>query len=294
MQGYKRIILFCFVVYFMATTLTTYSNIKQYYTLKNSKEVSIKNLDKFLKKNENKSKIIIFGASVTLFGLSAEKFNKQLSLPAINISSYGTATALNQMLENEILTKLTDKDLLIFADWRWRTNQKFQMSFKKKSFFEIIKDNFQTIPNLNLIKENILFIPKWHYIRTLNGDVYKNHYNSNDFNEVSIPKKILDNFNSNKLLKEQLRIMNNTKAKIYLSFSPNLVNEKSVESYIQYNKKFINYFETLNKNQNIFFIKKNFAYLDKNLFNDNQHLNFLGREVWSNELIHELRNYISK
>lgn len=294
MQGYKKIILFCFFLYLASTILTTYSNIKQYYTLKNSKQISIQKLENFLKKNKNKKKIIIFGASVTLFGLSAETFNEELLLPTINISSYGTAAALNQILENEVLPKLTDKDILVFADWRWRTNQKFEISFKEKAFFKILKDNFQTIPNLNVIKENILFIPKWHYIRTLYGDVYKNHYNSNDFNGITIPKMIVENFYSNKLLKEQLRFMNNTKAKIYLSFSPNLVNEKSIESYIQYNKKFINYFEKLNQNQNIIFIKKNFAYLDQNLFNDNQHLNFLGREVWSNQLIDELSNNISK
>ena len=59
-------------------------------------------------------KIIVFGASVVLFGVSAEKINQELSLPSVNASSFGTLNDLNEILEKEILPKLSEKDTLIF------------------------------------------------------------------------------------------------------------------------------------------------------------------------------------
>ena len=111
MQDYRRLLFFCFGIYLIALILTNFANINYLLALNKSKENSLKNFNKFILQNKQNEKIIVFGASVVLFGMSAEQINKELLIPSINISSFGTLTSLNNILEEEILPKLTEKDL---------------------------------------------------------------------------------------------------------------------------------------------------------------------------------------
>tara|TARA_B110000003_G_C16654500_1_gene535838 strand:- start:1998 stop:2879 length:882 start_codon:yes stop_codon:yes gene_type:complete len=293
MQDYRRLLFFCFGIYLIALILTNFANINYLLALNKSKENSLKNFNKFILQNKQNEKIIVFGASVVLFGMSAEQINKELLIPSINISSFGTLTSLNNILEEEILPKLTEKDLLIFSDWRWRTNAPFELN-PKESFYETIQNNFEFLPNLDLIKNKILFLPVWFEKRTLNGDIFKEHYNSN-LNNDPIKKissgKIKDEYYdlAKNLLSDQLNVLKDTKAKVYMSFTPTLSETQSIESYTSYRNKFISYFDSLNNNPNITFINDDFIFIDPEIFMDNRHLNYMGRKIWTKKIIESIK-----
>ena len=290
MQDYKKILFFCMGLYLFFVGLTNFANINYLYALDKSKKNSLKNLDKFILENKNNEKIIVFGASVVLFGVSAEKINQELSLPSVNASSFGTLNDLNEILEKEILPKLSERDTLIFSDWRWRTNLPFEKE-NKETLFQIIHDNFEFLPNLDVIKKKFLFLPPWFKNRTSYGDIFEKDFKLNE-NLIKIEPHVKINENSYRLsinlLKSQLKILSSSVANIYLTFTPIFIEEISEDSFFLYNKKFINEFKKLNNKENIKFLDENLIFLNSNFYLDNTHLNPTGRDEWTSKIINKI------
>lgn len=293
MLDYKRIIFLCLGLYFFVVILTNIANINYIYVLNKSKNNDLNNLEQFLLKNKEKEKIIIFGSSVVLFGLSAKKINKELSLPAFNASSYGTLDSINDILKINILPKLTKRDTIIFSDWRWRTNKPFNLKIKKKTIIQIIQSNFEFLPNLDLINKKLLFIPAWFKNRTVEGDIFNNDYNSSGESNLIIPNKVIEAKSYNKsitLLKSQLEILSKTQANIYLSFTPIFIEKDDIDAYMLHKKKKLNDFNELNINDNIKFLDESFIFINSDIFLDNTHLNVSGRDKWTTAIVKNLLN----
>ena len=269
MRGFKLISMLSVLIFGFSLLITnwihTNSKITDDPTFKNQL-IQIENDYK------DKIKILVYGSSGLLAGISSEIIEKDTNIKSFNISSNGLGVHIENALES-ISSKSSSGDVILVGDRDYRS------SIIKKSILKNIIDNIKMLPNLKAIF--FLRTDK----RTLQGDLeiypqslftpIKNNPPPN-YNEELIIQKMISHIN----IAKQFNVCP------VLVMVPILVNPNEKENFELATKKIISLAETVGLSQNI--LRLTSIETNKNLFIDQFHMSKLGRDKWTRAVTSEM------
>lgn len=220
----------------------------------------------------SKNKILVYGSSGLLMGISSELIEKNIGINSFNLSSSGLGGQIEMAIKS-IAPKSYPADVILIGDRDYRNPTSENTIFKK------ISNSIKIIPNLR---------PSFFPVasnRSLRGDleiypesffIAKSHNPLPIYNEKLIIKK----------MQTQIKLAKQLDLCPVLIFVPILVNPNEKAQFELATKNLISHAESEGLSQNILNLLS--VETDKNLFSDQFHLSKNGREKWTKAVTNEL------
>lgn len=269
MREFKNISILAVIIFTTSIFISNLNIIKlkiENNSIFKNKLIEIDKIDK------SYNKIIIYGSSPLLMGISAKIIQRNTKIESHNLSSAGLEGQFEIAIKS-IVSKTTPGDIILIGDRNFRINK-----IKKPVINDFIY-NIKLLPNLKS-----KFFPH-QYKRTLEGDL--DSYPKTFFN---LTESIGAIDYDEELMFEKMMLYKN----IITSFgacpifvlTPILVKPNDKEKFELATKKLIAYAETMELSQNI--IKSISIEDDKDTFMDTSHMSQFGRDKWSEDLTSEI------
>ncbi len=214
------------------------------------------------------NKILIYGSSALLMGISAETIEKNINIKSFNISSTGFGGQTDIALSS-ITSRSNLGDIILVGDREYRT------SISKKS----IIGNISIIPELK-----ILFFPPL-FKRNLHGDL--EIYPEQPF--MPIKNNLAPNYDENLIVEKmilQINIAKDSGLCPVLALVPILVNPNEKEDFELATNKIFSNAKFAGISQNLLFLTS--IETNKDLFIDQFHMSKAGRDKWTNAVAFEM------
>ncbi len=281
MRVFKLTTIFCLCVYFCALVYVNLAEKKlKYETEHNLESIKLKVLAELDHSNPDRPRIVIFGSSHCDVGLKAEDVTEATGIPTFNLCHAGWGNSEKYL--NKIMSHLNSKDYLIYA-------QRIKFDAKKlkneKNFIEDFK--LTIVPSLFRFK-NLgydFYLSNLDSDYTLSGDRISTKLdNAQGFPDYQINYELI-NLN----LKDQLVEITNKNSKIVriiiitapiLIRNTNLFMTKKIQVDLTEFENVLAWLPPIITNQKEYFE------------NDKFHLNGAGREVWTAQLINQLKKIV--
>ena len=224
------------------------------------------------KNYKDANKIIIYGSSGVLMGISSETIEKNTNINSFNLSSFHLGGQIENAIQ-AIASKNSSGDVILIGDRDYRT------SIVEKSILKNFIDNLKILPNLRK-----KFSPSF-YERTLQGDL--EIYPKLTFRPIQYNPP--PNFTEKLIIQKMILHINMVKnfgGCPVLAMIPILVNPNEKENFELATKKIISHAETTGISQNI--LRLTSIETDAKLFVDQFHMSKMGRDKWTKAVTFEM------
>jgi len=279
MRGFKKISVFVIFIFGLGTLCASIREIHPVQISENlNKEKYLNNQLIKLLNRENEPKVLIFGSSGILYGISAAGLKDKIKqTDFINLSMGQVSNKIDRYL-NLILPKMQYGDVLILGERTYRSPTSGLLDQLPNIYF---LPNFKNIFNLftsptsNRNESGDLLSYPSYTFNLLQG--LKRYYERPKFDQKNID-----------LIKTRIESIKKSGGCPIIVFIPILINTADIDNYEEETKKLLDKikYEGISK----YVLNLSSLETDPTLFTDQYHLSPKGREKWTYEISQEILN----